>query len=119
MVNINGGRENWSYPNPRIKDPKERRWQRFFEILPGFLTWTTLTGMFIFSFFLPIWVALFIILYDIYWLHRTIYIATYSILAYRKMKRWDKVDWLYRVQNVGKEDKLEKETKTEIVELKM
>ncbi len=35
------------------------------------------------------------------------------------MKRWDKVDWLYRVQNVWKEDKLEKETKTEIVELKI
>ncbi|MCK5080848.1 MAG: glycosyltransferase family 2 protein [Candidatus Moranbacteria bacterium] len=119
MFSKNGGRKNWTYPDPRTKDPKERRWQRFFEILPGFLTWTTLLGMFFFSFFLPIWVALFIILYDIYWLHRTVYIATYSILAYKKMKRWNKVDWLYRIQNVGRGDKLRQEIKKELADLKI
>jgi len=119
MVNINGGRENWSYPNPRTKDPKELKWQRFFEILPGFLTWITLIGMFVFSFFLPIWVALFIIIYDIYWLHRTIYIATYSILAYRRMKRWNNVDWLHRVREVGSGTKLQKRIEKELFDFKV
>jgi hypothetical protein len=111
-------KKNWAYPNPRTKDPKERRWQRFFEILPGFLTWFTLISMFVFSFIAPIWVALFIIVYDIYWLHRTIYIATYSIMAYRKMKRWDKVDWLYRLKNINQIEKLQKQTKKELNQLK-
>lgn len=119
MININGGRKNWAYPDPRTTDPKERRWQRFFEILPGFLTWTTLIGMFVFSFFLPVWVAIFIILYDVYWLHRTIYIATYSILAYKKMKRWEKVDWLYRTQNINDGNKLQKFIEGELADLKV
>jgi len=105
---------DWSYPNPRTTDPKERRWQRFFEILPGFLTWSTLLGMIVFSFIFPIWVALFIIVYDIYWLHRTIYIATYSILSYKKMKRWKKVDWLYRLKHINNIEGLKKKTEEDL-----
>jgi len=111
-------RKKWSYPDPRTTDPKERRWQRFFETLPGFLTWATLLGMIVFSFIFPIWVAIFIIVYDIYWLHRTIYIATYSIMAYRKMKRWDKVNWLYRLKNINKIEKLEEKTKEDLEKFK-
>jgi hypothetical protein len=111
---MNKYKMNWSYPDPKTKDPKERRWQRFFEILPGTLTWTTLLGMLVLSFLKPVWVALFIIIYDIYWLHRTIYIATYSIMGYRKMRRWKEVDWLYRVENINNIEKLKKQTKEEL-----
>ena len=109
-------RKNWSYPDPRTTDPKERRWQRFFEILPGFLTWTTLAGMFVFSFLAPIWVALFIIVYDVYWLHRTVYIATYSILAYRKMRRWSKVNWFERLKGLDNIEELKNKTIKELQE---
>jgi len=110
-------KEGWAYPDPKTTDPKERRWQRAFEMLPGILTWSTLIGMFVFSIFLPVWAALFIIFYDIYWLHRTVYIASYSILAYRKMSRWKKVDWLYRLKNVNNIVELRKEIKCELKEL--
>ncbi len=60
------------------------RLQRFFEVIPGILTWFTLIGMFVFSFLVPLWVAVFIIAFDIYWLYRTVYISAYSILAFRK-----------------------------------
>lgn len=84
----------FSYPNPRETNPKDHRLQRFFEIIPGLLSWFTLIGMFVFSFLVPLWVAVFIIAFDIYWLYRTIYISTYSVMAYRKMKRHNLIDWM-------------------------
>ncbi|MDZ4231411.1 MAG: hypothetical protein U1C52_01325 [Patescibacteria group bacterium] len=44
---------------------------RFLEILPGLLVWATLVGMVLGSAYLPVWVAVFIILFDVYWLLRT------------------------------------------------
>lgn len=111
-------KENWAYPDPRTTDPTEHKIQRFFEILPGALTWLTLIGMFVLSWLLPIWMAVFIILFDIYWLYRTVYIATYSILAYRKLKRWKKIDWFYRLENIYKGEKLLEELKQELKDLK-
>ena len=84
----------FSYPDPRTTNPREHRLQRIFEIIPGIIAWFTLIGMFVFSFLLPLWVAVFIILFDIYWLLRTIYISAYSIAAYKKMKRHKTIDWM-------------------------
>ena len=111
-------KKNWAYPDPRTKDPKEHRRQRFFEILPGFLAWFTLIGMFVFSWLLPVWVAIFIILFDIYWIYRTIYIATYSIMAYKKMKRWKKIDWRYRLRKIFRGHEIINELEVEIKDLK-
>jgi len=93
-------KENWSYPDPKTTDPTEHRIQRFWEILPGFLSWVTIIGMFVFSAWKPVWAAVFIIVFDVYWIHKTIYIASYSIMAYRKMKRWDRIDWMYRLKTI-------------------
>ncbi|MCX6766192.1 MAG: glycosyltransferase family 2 protein [Candidatus Moranbacteria bacterium] len=84
----------FQYPNPRTTDPRGHRLQRFFEMIPGILTWFTLIGMFVFSFLIPVWVAVFIIAFDIYWLYRTVYISTYSVLAFRKMKKHKLIDWM-------------------------
>lgn len=93
-------KKDWSYPNPRTKDGKEHKRQRFFEFIPGFLTWMTIFLMFFLSWLVPTWMAIFILLFDIYWILRTIYIGTYSIVAYRKLKRWKQIDWFYRLENV-------------------
>jgi hypothetical protein len=110
-------KKSWSYPDPRSKDLKQHRLQRFFEVIPGFLTWVTLLGMFVFSWLLPVWVALFIILFDIYWIYRTIYIASYSIMAYKKLKRWKKIDWRYRLDKIFQGEELLNELKTEIKDI--
>jgi hypothetical protein len=108
----------FQYPNPRTIDPKQRRLQRIFEIIPGILTWFTLIGMFAFSFLLPIWIAVFIIAFDIYWLYRTIYISTYSILAYRKMKKHKLIDWLEACRKISDPEKFLSETDEKIQNLK-
>lgn len=84
----------FQYPDPRTSDPRGHRLQRIFEVIPGAIAWFTLIGMFAFSFWLPVWVAVFIIVFDIYWLYRTVYIATYSIAAFRKMQCHKEIDWM-------------------------
>ncbi|MFA6047594.1 MAG: glycosyltransferase family 2 protein [Parcubacteria group bacterium] len=90
----------YSFPDPKTKDPKERRMQRMLEIIPGSLTWLTLIGMFLLSFLVPIWVAYFIIAFDIYWILRTIFIAYYSVQGFRKLKEGKKINWWERCQNI-------------------
>ena len=106
------------YPNPRTTIPHEHRLQRIFEIIPGTLTWLTLIGMFVFSFLLPVWIAVFIIAFDIYWLYRTIYISTYSILAYRKMKKHKLIDWMDTCRKINDPEKLLAEIGEKILRLK-
>ncbi|MDP1845373.1 MAG: glycosyltransferase family 2 protein [Candidatus Moranbacteria bacterium] len=104
---------NFHYPDPRTTDPRERRWQRFFEVIPGIITWTTLLGMFAFSFLIPIWVAVFIIAFDIYWLYRTVYISAYSIVAFRKMKRHERINWFEVCRKISEPEKYWKEVSEE------
>ncbi|OGI26009.1 MAG: hypothetical protein A3J76_05225 [Candidatus Moranbacteria bacterium RBG_13_45_13] len=113
-----GDSQTFSYPNPRTTDPHEHRLQRAFEVIPGILTWFTLIGMFVFSFLLPIWVAVFIIAFDIYWLFRTIYISAYSIAAYRKMKRHKRINWLEACQKISDPEKYYDEIKNNLKDLR-
>ncbi|MCX6765586.1 MAG: glycosyltransferase family 2 protein [Candidatus Moranbacteria bacterium] len=91
----------FSFPDPKTKNPKERRFQRTLEIIPGILTWTTILGMLVFSFLLPVWVAVFIIAFDVYWIYRTIYITGYSLIAYRKLREGKSIDWWERCQRIS------------------
>ena len=108
----------FNFPDPKTKDPKERRKQRIFEIIPGVLTWFTLIGMFLFSFLLPTYVAIFIILFDIYWIYRTIFIAYYSVEGYRKLKSGTEIDWWERCQNTARPEEYVQELEKRIIQMK-
>ncbi len=71
--------------------------KRFFEILPGTLAWTTLILMVLFSWLLPIWVSIFIILFDIYWVLKTVYLSLHLRATFSEMRRVMKVDWLAQI----------------------
>ncbi|NCB20435.1 MAG: glycosyltransferase family 2 protein [Clostridia bacterium] len=75
---------------------RDRKLYRFFEILPGALSFITLFGLLIMSFLKPVWVAFFIIAFDVYWLLIVVYLAIYLISAYRHLKRNIKIDWRAR-----------------------
>jgi len=108
----------FQYPDPRTTDPRGRRLQRFFEVIPGILAWFTLLGMFVFSFLVPVWIAVFIIAFDIYWLYRTVYISTYSILAFRKMKKHKLIDWMEACRKISNPEKFLAELKGRMKELR-
>ena len=90
----------FNFPSPKTTVPKERRVQRMLEVIPGILTWATLIGMVVLSFVLPIWIAVFIIMFDIYWIFRTIFITYYSVVGYRRFQDGKKIDWWERCQNI-------------------
>jgi len=78
----------------QIKNRKDRTIYRLLEILPGFLSWGVLLGSTILSFVEPVWVAIFIICFDVYWLIKVLYLAVYLLVSYRRLKKNEKEPWL-------------------------
>ncbi|NTW22088.1 glycosyltransferase family 2 protein [Candidatus Falkowbacteria bacterium] len=69
------------------------RLYRLLEMLPGFLSWGTLIGLVILSYFLPVWVAYFLLAFDVYWLLLVLYLGIHLIASYRKLKENIVIDW--------------------------
>lgn len=83
-----------------LKDKKERILYRFFEILPGATSYLVLFLAVILSFKKPIFVAFFIIIYDLYWVCRSIYLSFHLQSGYKKMKEHEKIDWKKLVEAI-------------------
>jgi len=88
-----------------LKSPKERRIYRAFEILPGALAWSTLLGVIFFSWYRPIWVAFFIIAFDVYWLLKTIYLSLHLRASYSRMKKQMALDWQKELEKLKRKGK--------------
>ena len=73
---------------------------RAFEILPGVLTWATLLGAFIFSYFAPFWVAIYIILFDLWWVLKAINTAMHLLSSFFKLKLHANYNWWFRLQSL-------------------
>ena len=71
--------------------------RRLFEILPGLLTWLTLILVGLFSWLAPATIAVFIIVFDTYWLFKTVYLALHLRSSYAKMMVNLKTDWNVRL----------------------
>src|SRR5271170_1259533 len=74
--------------------------RRFFEIVPAALAWLTLILMVALSRFAPTFVSIFIILFDIYWLLKTIYLSLHLRATFSEMRRTMKVQWLARIEEL-------------------
>lgn len=84
----------------QLKNPLDRRLYRFFEILPGSISWLSLFFCFILSFIKPAWVAIFIICFNVYWLTKVSYLAIYLLDSYKKLKNNLSEDWLLKCKNI-------------------
>lgn len=73
---------------------------RLFEIFPALLTWATLVAMFVFSAYLPTAVAVFIILFDIYWLLKTFYLSFHLRTTFTEMRKNLKIDWIAELKKM-------------------
>jgi hypothetical protein len=80
--------------------------KRLLEILPGFLSWFTIFFIFFISFKKPVAAAIFIILFDIYWLLKLIYLYLHLRITFVEMKKNLKINWFDELkktnQNWGK-----------------
>lgn len=87
-----------------FKDEKTRRY-RFFEILPGALSWTILAMPFILSFLNPGVAAFVIIAYLLMWFVKAVGLNVRSIQGFRTLEQQQKYDWgaMLEELNTGKE----------------
>ena len=73
---------------------------RALEIFPGALAWATLLGMAAASYFLPVWAAFFIIIFDLYWLIKTIFLSLHLRANAKRMKENLQLDWDARLADL-------------------
>lgn len=78
----------------------ERQQYRLLEILPGVFVWASLILAIIFSFVAPLWAIVFILLFDVYWLIRVLYVMVYILLGFRKYRKTSGVDWHEKLQTL-------------------
>lgn len=88
---------------------RERLLQRCFEILPGLTSWSILLGMIVLCFIKPLFAALFVIAFDLYWILRLFYVTIFLSLAYFRLASEESTDWMSRIRSVerscaGKQD---------------
>lgn len=76
---------------------------RFFEVLPGTFAWVTLIAIVFFSWFTPMWAAIFIILFDIYWFLKTVYLSIHLRASFHEMRSRMKKDWLKELHHLSSE----------------
>ncbi len=91
---------NLSSPEDLI-NKKEKIFYRILEILPGFLSWLTLLSFFVLSWSAPKVVAVFIIIFDLYWLMRVAYLSVHQIACFLQMRKHLKIDWLEKLKNLN------------------
>lgn len=84
-----------------LRDPKDRTLYRFFEMLPGMLSWGTLVFVVLFSWLKPAFVAFFILAFVVYWLLRTLYFTFHLWAGYRQMRRNEKKDWIKELERLS------------------
>jgi hypothetical protein len=78
---------------------------RLFEIIPGLMFWATVFFAVFFSFTHPAWVAVFIIIFDLYWLLKAVNSALHLLSAYKLFHMFLKMRWfpyLERLSNFSR-----------------
>jgi len=83
-----------------LKNHWDRRIYRVLEMMPGFLAWGTLLLITVLSFFIPSWMAVFVIAFDVYWLTKTIFLTAHMNVTFRTMRKNMKRDWRAELENV-------------------
>ena len=78
------------YPDRR----KDKILEWFFEKIPGFLSWSILAFSSLMIFIKPFLGAIFIILFEVYWLVRLLYMTLVLILGYLSFEIEKRNNWL-------------------------
>lgn len=73
---------------------------RALEIFPGALVWTSFILPVVLSFFVPTVVAIYILLFDLFWIYRSLIIGVNLAIGYRRLKHDSHIDWMGRLESV-------------------
>jgi len=83
---------------------RERLIYRALEIFPGALAWATLGGVILASRFIPVYAAFFIIIFDLYWLVKTVFLSWHLRASAKRMGEHIKTDWKERLERLRWEE---------------
>jgi len=83
-----------------MKNSARPKLYRALEMLPGLATWTTFIGGAILSFYQPAWVAVFIIIFDLYFFFMALNVLFHLLHAYRILEIHKSQDWLQRCKDL-------------------
>jgi len=83
-----------------LENHSERRLFHFLEILPGAVSWLTILLAVFLSWQQPFFIAVFILVFDLYWFFRAIYFSFHLHSSYRKMEEHKKIDWRTKVKQI-------------------
>lgn len=73
---------------------------RLLEMIPATLTWGTLIMAVAMSFWQPLWVIVFILFFDVYWLFRVGYFVFYLTISWRHYREDILVDWNTKIKEL-------------------
>jgi hypothetical protein len=95
----------------------ERWFIRLLEIIPGAVTWLTLLLPIILSLLEPVWVAYFIIGFDLYWMVKSFRLSINLIRGYRALHDAQRVNWSRRLEWLKDPHKYIAQNQAELVNL--
>ncbi|MFH0754045.1 MAG: glycosyltransferase family 2 protein [Candidatus Omnitrophota bacterium] len=79
---------------------KEHGLERFFEIVPGALSWGIIIGMSVLSFYYPLMAAVIMIAFIFFWVMRLFYMNIFLIISYVRLKADSGTDWMERIRGI-------------------
>jgi len=84
-----------------FKNRKDYWLYRALEMLPGILMWSTFLGVVAASLFFPFFAAIFIVLFDLYWLLKAVYFSLHLRTSFKKMREYSVIDWLNKLDGLN------------------
>lgn len=78
----------------------DRQQYRWLEMLPGLAVWSTLLLVIAVVFIRPVWAIAGVLVFDVFWVIRVLYVMFYLIMAYRRFQTAQQIDWYARVQAI-------------------
>lgn len=79
---------------------KKTKFVRTLEIIPGLSIWIAFVMPIVISFIAPAVVATYVIIFDLYWLYKSIVMGAHLVLGYKMMHRDLRIDWLEKCKNI-------------------
>jgi len=86
---------------------KENKIKRILEIIPGAFSWSIIITLILLAIFNPVVCAVIIIVFDFYWIIRTVYLTTLLVMAHHKLYRQKDKIWLEDCLGVDIKDRFD------------
>src|SRR5579872_4231492 len=72
--------------------------RRLLELIPGLISWTLILFPLWGGIFFPVFLAYFIVFFDVYWLYKSLSLTGTALIASNKIRNAEKVNWLEKAK---------------------